>query len=327
LVPVRPTGFDARIPLPGDGSAEWTGNYVPIPKSINPTRGWLANWNNKPSADYPDIADQRTFGKMDRLMEIERRLSADGPFTFDDMKSIEEDIARSTAGGLGRTSRFLKPYLLAALDAVPPSQPLAPKARAILEAWDGSRLADPRSSTVEPGQVIFSRWLNLITTNTFADELETNVSSANANMLLHVLDAALGGGSPIPPSRDYFNGINPNVKMSATFDEALAGLNPDPSKWSTVPSTTVALRHTLYPKVPDAGTIFDVNRGTYAQIVVLSRPQITSVDILPLGQSGFIQRTPLGDALFDAHFADQLEFYKNFKYKDMHLYLNTQLQE
>ena len=329
MVPVRPDGFDTRLPLPGDGSAEWTGNYVPIPKSINPARGWLANWNNKPSADYAEIADQRTFGKMDRVMEIEHRLAMDGPFTFEDMKSIAEDIARTNVGGVGRNSRLLKPYLFAALDAVRPSHPLASQARAVVEAWEGNRFADARTSTtLERGQVVFSGWFNLMVTNTFRDELEANVGAANANTLVHVLDDALGGGSGVPPSRDYFNGIDPNVKISSTFDEALAALGPDPSVWSTRPGPpTVTLRHPLFPRVPDAGTIPDVNRGTYAQIVILGRPKITSVNIFPLGQSGFIQRTPAGDAQFDPHFADQLELYRDFLYKPMRLYLNTQLKQ
>jgi YD repeat-containing protein len=39
-----------------------------------------------------------------------------------------------------------------------------------------------------------------------------------------LLDDALGGGSGVPPSRDYFNGMDPNVVMASTFDQALTGL-------------------------------------------------------------------------------------------------------
>jgi penicillin G amidase len=47
-VPIRPAGFDPRLPLPGMGNAEWTGEFRPVPFSINPTRGWLSSWNSKP---------------------------------------------------------------------------------------------------------------------------------------------------------------------------------------------------------------------------------------------------------------------------------------
>src|SRR5262249_46081860 len=49
LNPVRAPGFDLRLPFPGDGSAEWTGQLRSNPSSINPSQGGLANWNNKPS--------------------------------------------------------------------------------------------------------------------------------------------------------------------------------------------------------------------------------------------------------------------------------------
>jgi acyl-homoserine lactone acylase PvdQ len=54
LHPLRPLGFDERLPYPGDGSAEWRG-FLPRshdPHVIDPRRGWLASWNNVPSAGW-----------------------------------------------------------------------------------------------------------------------------------------------------------------------------------------------------------------------------------------------------------------------------------
>jgi penicillin G amidase len=97
-VPVRPAGLDARLPLPGDGSAEWPGGLLEVPTSINPVRGWLANWNNKPSVDY-DNGDNQSFGRQFRLSDIEDRLSW-GAISLDDMRDIPKDLAR--VKGLGR---------------------------------------------------------------------------------------------------------------------------------------------------------------------------------------------------------------------------------
>jgi penicillin amidase len=322
LVPVRAPGFDPRLPLPGDGSAEWTGEFVPIPRSINPPKGWLANWNNKPLVEW-DNPDHQNFGKRERVREIEVRLSGSHPVSMADMMDIATDIARTDQGGSGRRSRFLKPYLLAALDHVPSVHPLAPQARAVLESWDGSRFANALSSThLEPGEVVFSKWLEIVRSNTFGDELgDANLSAGSANVLIHLLDHALGSGSSVPPSRDYFNGVDPNVVISASFDQALTQLGPDPAVWSTQARATVSYRHMFFPAVREIGTILDSNRGTYAQIVVLSNPRITAENILTLGQSGFI------GSFFDQHFADQLPLYRNFKYKAMRLYRNIQLQE
>src|SRR5262249_30139801 len=141
--------------------------------------------------------------------------------------------ARTDQGGDGREARYLKPYLLAALDVARPSNALASQARAVLRAWDGSIFTEPIGATKrEAGEVIFAKWLEVMLAHTFGDELGEQVSQASTNMLIHVLDDALGGGSG-PPSRDYFNGMNPNTVMSAAFDQALAALGPTPSAWST----------------------------------------------------------------------------------------------
>ncbi len=342
--PVRPAGYDTRLPLPGTGAAEWDADLMPMPTSLNPARGWLANWNNKPAVDYPNLEGDS--GRYNRVLEIEAWLAPPGLISRDGMLGIVLDIARDTAGGGGRPARFLKPYLLAALDAVTPAHPLAPQARAVLEAWDGSDFADAVTSTnLEPGQVIFSAWQTRMLQNTFGDELGTsNVAQATVNTLLHVLDDALGGGSGVPPSRDYFDGCDltvfsacdPYVIMSKTFDQALATLG-SASDWSSRPRGVVRFRHHLsgitgIPNVgtvniPDIGTIPESNRGTYAQIVVLSNPAISSENILTQGQSGFIRLGPSNTPEFDSHFKDQLELYRQFQYKPMPLFRNTQLEE
>lgn len=323
-VPVRPAGFDFRLPFPGDGSAEWPGGLLPVPTSINPARGYLANWNNKPSVDY-DNADNQIFGKQFRLHDIDDRL-ATGLISLADMRDIPKDIAR--VKGLGREARFLKPYLLAALDDAPPAHPLAGQARALLEAWDGSAFADAVTSTqLFSAEVIFSTWLNLMLTNTFGNELGSRVGEASTNMLIHCLDDALGGGSAVPPSRDYFDGAAPNAVMSSTFDQTLAILaaaqGNNPAAW-TAPRGTINFNH---PVIGNVASIPNSNRATYAQLILLSRPKIMGENIFTLGQSGFIGLVlPSGFAL-SPHFRDQLELFRNFQYKPMPLYQNTQLKE
>jgi penicillin amidase len=323
-VPIRPAGFDARLPLPGDGSAEWPGGYLPIPRSINPQQGYLANWNNKPSVDFNN-PDSSIFGKQFRLRDIDDRL-ATGQMTLADMRDIPKDIAR--VKGLGREARFLKPYLLGALAAVPPSHPVAPAAKAVLQAWDGNAFADAVTSTnLEAGEVLFSTWLSRILSAAFADELGLVANEASSNMLIHVLDDAFGGGSGVPPSRDYFNGADPNAVMSAVFDQTVAALvaaqGPNPAAW-TSPRGVTRFDH---PIIGTVGTIPTSNRATYAQIAVLTKPTSTAENIFTLGQSGFIGLVPPSGFALDPHFDDLLSTYRNFGYKPMRLFRNTQLQE
>ncbi len=62
-------------------------------------------------------------------------------------------------------------------------------------------------------------------------------------------------------------------------------------------------------------------------VVVLSNPALRSESILSLGQSGFVQFEPPDMARFHTHFRDQLEIYRQFQYKPMHLYRNRELKE
>jgi len=336
-VPARPIDaatrlpFDPRLPLPGDGSAEWTGALVPVPRSVNPPRGWLANWNNKPAKNYP-VADDGAFGKQGRLREIEERLAALGAVTLADMRDIPKDIAR--VKGTGRDARFLLPHLLAALDDTAPAHPAAAAARAVLEGWSWNAISDAvTSTTAEPGEVIFTTWLSRALANAFADELGADAGAASANMLLHALDAATGG-SGVPPSRDYFSPATWQAVLSRSFDEALAALaaakGPDPAAW-TEPRPTTSFVHPVLaavnPLLGVVATIPTSNRATYAQIVTASRPRMTGESIFTLGQSGFIGLVPPAGFALDPHFRDQLELYRLFEYKPQRLFRNVELKE
>ena len=54
LMPLRPRGWDERLPYPGTGEAEWRGflKCNQMPHVINPKQGWLANWNTLPASGW-----------------------------------------------------------------------------------------------------------------------------------------------------------------------------------------------------------------------------------------------------------------------------------
>jgi hypothetical protein len=138
--------------------------------------------------------------------------------------------------------------------------------------------------------------------------------------LIHVLDDALGGGSGVPPSRDYFNDVDPNGALSAAFDQTLTSLGPNPAVWSSQPRGVINFNH---PVIGNVGSIPNSNRATYAQIVLLSRPKLSGESIFSLGQSGFIKLVPPSGFALDPHFKDQLELFRNFQYKSMPLFRGT----
>jgi penicillin amidase len=56
LLPLKPLGWDERLPYPGTGEAEWRG-LMPVnqrPHAIDPKQGYLFNWNNMPSTGWTD---------------------------------------------------------------------------------------------------------------------------------------------------------------------------------------------------------------------------------------------------------------------------------
>jgi hypothetical protein len=56
-------------------------------------------------------------------------------------------------------------------------------------------------------------------------------SSVLAAQAIDVLKA-WDGGYFVDATRDYFNGVDPNLVRSQAFDSALTALGPDPAAWS-----------------------------------------------------------------------------------------------
>ena len=96
LLPLRSKRWDPRLPFPGTGGAEWKGLLPPDdrPQVINPSQGWLANWNNPASfgstnGDGP--AKERTIGGFHRgkyLARVVERFYRRGP-TFEALTEID----------------------------------------------------------------------------------------------------------------------------------------------------------------------------------------------------------------------------------------------
>lgn len=319
--PIRPRGYDPRLPLPGNGQAEWEG-ILPreqMPFVQNPAQGYLANWNNKPRADW-DNGDDADWGAIFRVQRIMDLLEADASLSWQDMLDMDHDIGRHDY----RADQLL-PYLLAAAqDPAAPSDPRLGQALQILRDWSHRLAEGPDESSLHGtvGESIFDRWRDIVRGAVFGDELGPFVDrgfikdDTADNMLLHALR---GQDASLPPSRDYFNGVNPNVVLVQALIDALDALETergtaDMTQW-TWDLGTIQFRWQgqLLGEIPWA------SRGSYIQIVKLTSPVIQGVNTLPPGQSGFAAMGEGGVPLFDPHFLDQLEGYRTWEYKTMHL--------
>jgi hypothetical protein len=71
LLPLRPKGVNPDLPVNGEGKYEWKG-YLPNrahPQVINPSTGYIVNWNNKPAKNFP-AGDDR-FGNEGGIQRVD----------------------------------------------------------------------------------------------------------------------------------------------------------------------------------------------------------------------------------------------------------------
>jgi len=151
LLPIRPVGWDERLPYPGTGEAEWRGflTVAQRPHVIDPRQGWLTNWNTLPSQGWTtgnDPAPERVAGPWFRdalLRQLTVALLVRRTPTFAGLAAVVH-AAGTTAqqrplatGDLRRALRGARGHARLVL--------------ATILAWNGSYSQTDRRGTVEPG--------------------------------------------------------------------------------------------------------------------------------------------------------------------------------
>ena len=199
-VPLRAgdlTQHPPYLPVPGDGSADWTGKYIPnadIPQALDPGQGFVVTANNdiegvtddgNPLNDKYYLYPTRDLGlRAGRITRLLQKAIADhGNVTPDDMKAIQTDTHWAFA-------EWIAPYLIQAGKDDPTDvtnlglQPYLDR----LAAWDfstptGLDGSDPVSSspvadaTVKANSVattIFASFFLHAMDRTFGDELKAS---------------------------------------------------------------------------------------------------------------------------------------------------------
>ncbi|HZP40759.1 MAG TPA: penicillin acylase family protein [Candidatus Binatia bacterium] len=198
--PAFPAGFDDRLPADGTGSQEWGtfpggARYVPFSRSllsVNPTQGWLANWNTKPAAK-PYIQEGNShdehWGQIYRSDRIAFLLAHNDHVSLKDMEEIERDVG--TIDDSTDTVRPAAPFLIPRIEAAyahlqaagsplvdPTAHPTLATAVAVLHDWN-ALLADVDQiypggghyspaygpSHGQPGMSIFFQWWYMLKRN------------------------------------------------------------------------------------------------------------------------------------------------------------------
>jgi len=266
LLPIRPKGWDERLPYPGTGQAEWQG-FLPVaqrPHVIDPRQHWLTNWNTLPSQGWTtgnDPASERVGGPWFRagwLNILARRLVRHP--SFDGMDTLIYE-----AGTIAQQRPLATADLKLALRGA--TGGAAVVLRTIL-AWNGSYAVQDSAGTVDPG---VAAW------QTFKDKLQAIALAplGAAGQLIgagepnseHVFDVDIGQAYALRTEGA------PGWRTAAaqTYDALVSKFaTSDPARWRT--PRTLVTESALGAEQPPPIPFFD--RGTFEEVMELGPPTI-----------------------------------------------------
>jgi penicillin amidase len=306
--PVRAPGSIPLFPQPGDGSAEWTGEFYPNPHDRNNPRGWYATWNNKSALTYPNAMNAYSwyFGPAHRAQVIYDYLNAHDDITFAEMRDLALNI--STTGSFMSTQKGKSgggnawPFVADAFKAAVAANPSDDRDTAIemLDAWDGHFVAGGPSEwrfgafRADPW-ALQDWWIQEVLRITFEDEFRAAGMSwedQDAAILFNVLVRALAGQTFYDWFQDAAGTGDKPVGAEAIIIRALdnviehEGLGP-----YNLPRGTIEYVHGVLTFAPILGVIYDGTplgaRSTYAQAVELDMNGPVRIEsMFPLGESG-----------------------------------------
>jgi acyl-homoserine lactone acylase PvdQ len=174
--PLRAAGVHPSLPVWGTGKWEWQGRraYSKQPKIVNPKRGWIANWNNKPARGW-DNHDGIKWGSIQRAQLLEDRMKTFFKIGF---KATLADVVDAIRDAATRDARgaYLGPRMLALARPATLKNKRLSEASSILRGWiklGAHRKNKDRDDTMDRGSAlaIFDKWYDLLVHAVFDDEL------------------------------------------------------------------------------------------------------------------------------------------------------------
>jgi penicillin amidase len=337
LHPIRPAGYDTRLPAPGTGEYEWQG-FLPKsenPHGANPKSGYIVNWNNQPAPGWghADLATSDVWGGWgsdDRVTSIIRLVEAKETISPNDLEAIIKNIAFYDKRALN-----IKNVMVELVNQAKPAETEMKMALDLLGQWDNLLIdTDGDGFYDHPGAIIFDRWWTKAVADTFGDEFEgyKNVFGQSAVQILSdryhgytLFYKALQGKTKV----DYFNGRKAEI-LQNSLKNALSELASEQTDkkvneylLKTVMDSfhpVTVLGYFLYQPITSSmgslPTFPKVDRGTENHIVDLELGAIKGVNITAPGTSGFISQS--GEQ--SKNFGDQVKMFVDFNYKPILFY-------
>lgn len=324
-IPIRAPGANPFFPQPGDGSSDWQGTvpFDQMPHSVNPERGWLVNWNNKPGPDWPNSsAGFWDWGPVHRVNTLRALLGKlpERSATLDTLAAINRSAGFTTDSPSGSADTVVVSTMLGKmLDAVDASaDPRLPQVVALLRGWDWLQTDENGDGRYDsPAVAVFNTWWQKAVASVVTPKLGPGADSTICAQVVYRL--LQGNEAALPLRADYLGGRTIGAALTRSLVDSLDALtaqyaSPDVGTW-------LQKRAEIFWTPGGIGSVPNtiwMNRGTYNQLVHLGRGNdLHAMNVIAPGQSGDF-RSP--------HFADQLPLYQTWTYKPMRLTLGDQLR-
>jgi penicillin amidase len=332
--PVKPVSADRRLPLMGDGTQEWVRVTDPeeMPRCINPDQGWLANWNNKPIADWEYAESDIHWGEGHRvqiLMDAMATFAAAGDLTTDTLNQVSQIGGYHSTGGMSFAGNVTAVALAS-------TNVTLNTAGSHLAAWAGATPPISRVDLVSPmwpdnedptydhpGLTIFNAWYDRIFSKVFAGILPPDLISQVEHYPSLLIRVFRSDPSLLYPG--YPSGATLTTMIEDALEEAVDYLTADYGS-SDMSTWLTPVRMQGYDEqgaLPAAAFEHPyMNRGTYGQIAEMVPGGVpNAMDVIPPGQSGFMYLDIAGGKVPtptpSPYAYDQVELYASWTYKTM----------
>jgi penicillin amidase len=329
--PIRAPGHEIQLPTPGTGEREWVG-FQPAADNarvLNPKRGYIANWNNRPSIDVLNT-DTLLWSRLNHVDAITRQFDARDKMTVSEVWDINRDASHAS-----KQHAYFVPLIAAAVANEPANSRIRKVADAIT-GWDGQQEDSTQSGRYSsPGVAAYYQWMEIALTRFFERDVpkrylqgcETGESALNCErgqpLGAQVMYFALAKDQPgnVTPPHDFLRGGDPGAFIRKTLAEADKALTEtygaEPAKW--LAKTRVKDWSNLSPagvpwSSPEERIEYPVDqqRGTMSAFYVFRDGKVTMCDAVPPGQSGFVAP----DGKPSPYYRDQQDIYTSFNCKN-----------
>lgn len=341
-VPLRAPGYDPRLPTPSGDAYEWLGEAYTeqIGTAIrDPSRGYIANWNNAPVAGWRAGDQPGLWGPVQRVQQIaywmeERLAQTNGPggpgFAMEDVQWVNWMAATHDSHALP-----FMPFLIGAAGADPE---LADVEAALLDWYVEEvpwRDTNNDGFYDDPAHAIWDLMMQEMFTRISGDELgdlaktvsldppvgSNNGDHGTLNNEMGPILKALQGSTNHDWCDDQTTTAHETCREQLTAGllaakaTLMARHGPDVDSWLEPIHTDKFLAFGAF--TADERPM--INRGSWVQVVSMAEPE-RSLSVLPPGNSGLVTTAELalvtaGLAEDPARLTGELDLYWTNAYK------------